>query len=312
MSAAKRLVVAINPSASFGKGRDVGPAVVSALRALGHEVTSLQEPDFEQLMTVARVAVAAVPDAFVVVGGDGMVNLGVNLLAGTGVPLAIVPTGTGNDMARGLGIPHDDPSAAIGALLRALDQPARVIDAGRMEYLDDRTGRPAVRRFASVVSAGFDSVVNERANRMTRPKGASRYTIALILELVALKPIPYRLVLDGVDLRTEALLVTVGNNVSIGGGMKVTPDALVDDGLFDVLVVRPLPRLSFIRIFPRVFKGTHVTDPRVTIHRVATIRIESEVAIAYADGERIGALPIDITVEPGALLVLGSEVKGAS
>jgi len=312
VSAAKRLVVAINPSASFGKGRDVGPAVVSALRALGHEVTSLQEPDFEQLMTVARVAVAAVPDAFVVVGGDGMVNLGVNLLAGTGVPLAIVPTGTGNDMARGLGIPHDDPSAAIGALLRALDQPARVIDAGRMEYLDDRTGRPAVRRFASVVSAGFDSVVNERANRMTRPKGASRYTIALILELVALKPIPYRLVLDGVDLRTEALLVTVGNNVSIGGGMKVTPDALVDDGLFDVLVVRPLPRLSFIRIFPRVFKGTHVTDPRVTIHRVATIRIESEVAIAYADGERIGALPIDITVEPGALLVLGSEVKGAS
>ena len=306
MSATKRLVVAINPSASFGKGRDVGPAVVSALRALGHEVTSLQEPDFEQLTTVARVALEAVPDAFIVVGGDGMVNLGVNLLAGSGVPLGIVPTGTGNDMARGLGIPHDDSSAAIGALLRALDSPPRAIDAGRMEYLDEGTGRLAERRFASAVSAGFDSVVNERANRMTRPQGASRYTIALVLELVALKPIAYRLVLDGVELNTEALLVTVGNNVSIGGGMKVTPDAVVDDGLFDVLVVRPLSRLSFIRIFPRVFKGTHVTDPRVTIHRVRSIRIESDVAVAYADGERIGPLPVDITVEPGALLVLGA------
>ena len=299
-----RLVVAINPSASFGKSRDVGPGVVRALRALGHEVTSLQEPDFEQLMAVARTAVAGKPDAFVVVGGDGMVHLGVNLLAGTTVPLAVIPTGTGNDMARGLGIPHDDSDAALAALIAALDRPARAIDAGTIGYTHPGTREPVTRWFASAVSAGFDSVVNERANRMTWPRGASRYTIALILELVGLTPIAYRLVLDGVELRTDALLVTVGNNVSIGGGMKVTPDALIDDGLLDVLVVRPLPRLSFIRIFPRVFKGTHVSDPRVSIHRVRTVRIESEVAVAYADGERIGALPVDIAVVPGALLIL--------
>ncbi len=304
MSATKRLVVAINPSASFGKGSSVGPAVVQTLRALGHEVTSLQEPDIEQLMASARAAVARKPDALIVVGGDGMVNLGTNLLAGTKVPLAIVPSGTGNDMARGLGIPHDNTEAAIAALLAALDRPARAIDAGRMSFLDPETEEPTTRWFASAVSAGFDSVVNERANRMSRPKGASRYTIALVLELFRLSPITYRLVLDGVELHTKALLVTVGNNVSIGGGMKVTPDALIDDGLFDVLVVRPLPRLSFIRIFPRVFKGTHVTDPRVTIHRVSTVRIESDTAVAYADGERLGPLPIEVTVVPRALRLL--------
>jgi diacylglycerol kinase (ATP) len=304
VSATKRLVVAINPSASFGKGSSVGPAVVQTLRALGHEVTSLQEPDIEQLMASARAAVARKPDALIVVGGDGMVNLGTNLLAGTKVPLAIVPSGTGNDMARGLGIPHDNTEAAIAALLAALDRPARAIDAGRMSFLDPETEEPTTRWFASAVSAGFDSVVNERANRMSRPKGASRYTIALVLELFRLSPITYRLVLDGVELHTKALLVTVGNNVSIGGGMKVTPDALIDDGLFDVLVVRPLPRLSFIRIFPRVFKGTHVTDPRVTIHRVSTVRIESDTAVAYADGERLGPLPIEVTVVPRALRLL--------
>lgn len=300
-----RLVVAINPTASFGKGRDVGPAVVQTLRALGHDVTSLQEPDFEQLLASGRKAVASKPDALIVVGGDGMVNLGTNLVVKTKVPLGIVPSGTGNDMARGLGIPHDNTEAAIEALVAALARPARVIDAGRVDYVDADTGAPETRWFACVLSAGFDSVVNERANRMTRPKGASRYMIALGLELVKLKPIDYRLVLDdGETIDTRAMLISVGNNVSFGGGMKVTPDALVDDGLLDVLVVRPLSRIAFMRIFPRVFQGTHTSDPRVSIHRARRIRIESSSAVAYADGERIGGLPIDIEVVPGALRVL--------
>lgn len=301
-----RLVVAINPTASFGKGRDVGPAVVQTLRALGHDVTSLQEPDFDQLMESGRRAVATKPDAFVVVGGDGMVHLGTNLLVGTKVPLGIVPSGTGNDMARGLGIPHDNAEAAIEALIAALDRPARVIDTGRIDFVDDESGEPRRTWFACVLSAGFDSTVNERANRMRRPRGASRYTIALVLELLGLRPIAYRLGLDGRDQQVDALLVTVGNNQSIGGGMRVTPDALVDDGLFDVMVVRPLSRLNFIRIFPRVFQGTHVSDPRVSIDRVGSVRIEADRAVAYADGERIARLPVTATVEPRSLRILGA------
>ncbi|GGK99557.1 hypothetical protein GCM10007382_19500 [Salinibacterium xinjiangense] len=298
-----RLVVAINPTASFGKSSSVGPAVVQTLRAMGHDVTSLQEPDFEQLMESGRKAVSTRPDAFIVVGGDGMVSLAANLLAGTKVPLGIVPSGTGNDMARGLGIPHENTEAAIRMLTDLLQGPPRTIDAGRVEYVDDETGRASTRWFAGCLSAGFDAVVNERANRMRRPTGPSRYTIAIGLELLRLKPIPYRLVLDGQPLETSAMLVSVGNNVSLGGGMKVTPDAKVDDGALDVLVVQPLSRIQFLRIFPRVFKGTHLSDPRVAVHRVRTIRIESMVAVVYADGERIGPAPVDITVVPGALRI---------
>lgn len=295
----RRLVVAINPTASFGKGRDVGPAVVQTLRALGHDVTSLQEPDFEQLMESGRRAVATKPDALIVVGGDGMVNLGTNLVARTKVPLGIVPSGTGNDMARGLGIPFDNTEAAIEALVTALALPPRVIDAA---LVTSETEEP--RWFACVLSAGFDAIVNERANQLTRPKGPSRYLVALGLELIKLKPIAYRLTLDGVHLETSGALISVGNNTSLGGGMKVTPDAKVDDGVLDVLVVQALGRLSFLRIFPRVFEGTHVTDRRVTIHKAKRIRIEADAVVAYADGERFGALPIDIEVVPKALRVL--------
>lgn len=301
---ARRLVVAINPTASFGKGRDVGPAVVNTMRALGHDVTTLQEPDWEQLLAAARRAVASKPDALVVVGGDGMVNLGANLVANTKVPLGLVPSGTGNDMARSLGIPYDNTELAIDALAEALTRPARVIDAGRIHYVDDETGQPATRWFACVLSAGFDAIVNERANNMRHPKGPSRYTIALALELAKLKPIPYRLTLDGEELVTKGALISVGNAQSLGGGMKVTPDAILDDGLFDVLVVQPLGRIPFIRLFPTVFEGTHIRDPRVKIYRAKRIRIESAGVVAYADGERIGPLPIDIECVPGALRVL--------
>ena len=302
----QRLVVAINPTASFGKGRDVGPAVVQTLRALGHDVTSLQEPDFEQLQEAGRRAVATRPDALIVVGGDGMVNLGTNLVVRTTVPLGIVPSGTGNDMARGLGIPHHSTEASIEALIAALARPPRLIDTGRIEYTDDESGEPATRWFACVLSAGFDATVNERANRMQHPKGASRYLLALVLELARLKPIAYRLGLDEQEKPIEAMLVSIGNNVSLGGGMKVTPDALVDDGLLDVLVVRPLSRFAFLRIFPRVFRGTHVTDRRVSIDRARVVTLDSPTAVAYADGERIARLPVTVTVDPKSLRMLGA------
>ena len=297
------IVVAINPSASFGKSRGVGPTVVARLRAAGHTVISLEEPTFARLIEVAALAVAEKPDALVVVGGDGMVSLGVNLLATSEVPLGIVPSGTGNDMARGLGIPVGDTDAAIDGLLDYLARPARAIDAGRIRHTDD-AGRDQTTWFACVLSAGFDAIVNERANNLRRPRGKSRYLVALAIELAKLRPITYRVVLDGVETVTDAVLIAVGNNQSIGGGMRVTPDALVDDGLFDVLVVTPLSRRAFLRVFPRVFAGTHLGHPAVTIHRAKTVRIEAERVVAYADGERVSQLPVDIEIVPAALRVL--------
>jgi diacylglycerol kinase (ATP) len=296
-----RIVVAINPTASFGRGRTVGPAVVQSLRGAGHDVTTLVEPSFLELIDSARNAVAEKPDAFVVVGGDGMVNLAAQVLAGTNVPMGLVPSGTGNDMARGLGIPIGNAEAAIEALLAALGRPPRIIDVGRVT-----NGAGEVSVFACVLSAGFDAVVSERANLMRWPKGRSRYNLALLRELAMLRPIRYRLTIDETKIETDAVLISVANNTSFGGGMMVTPDALLDDGQFDILVVQPLKRIAFLRIFPRVFKGTHVTDPRVTIYRGSSIRVEADGIVAYADGERVGALPVDIEVVPGALRVLAA------
>lgn len=297
-SSSQRIVVAINPNASFGRGREVGPAVVTTLRGLGHEVTSLIEPDFMQLLDATREAVREKPDALVVVGGDGMVNLGVTALQGTKIPLGLVPSGTGNDVARGLGIPIDDTEAAIEHLASALQRAPRVIDAGSITFQGGRA------RFGCILSAGFDALVNERANQMRRPRGRSRYTIALLVELARLRPIDYTLTLDGVVHRERAMLVAVANNLSFGGGMKVAPDASLDDGLFDVVYVKPLGRLAFLRIYPRVFAGTHVTDPRVVVHRARSVRIEAAGVVTYADGERIAPLPVDIEMDAGSLRVL--------
>ena len=303
-STAKRVVVAINPTASFGAKAAIGPALVQTLRAEGHQVQSLTEPSWGELLESARAAVKSRPDALVVVGGDGMVNLGTNLVAGTKVPLGIVPSGTGNDMARALGIPHENAEAAIRVLTDALRDGPRTIDAGRISYVDDATGQPAQRWYLCALSAGFDAIVNERANRMRHPKGPSRYILALLIELMKLRRIAYRLELDDRVIETQGSLVSVANAISLGGGMKITPDAKLDDGLFDVLIAQPLSRIAFLRVFPRVFRGEHVTDPRVAIERARRVRIEAPGITAYADGERIGPLPVDLELVPGAVRVL--------
>ena len=299
----RRVFVAINPSASFGKGRNVGPAVITALTDAGHDVTRLMEASYQELITKAKAAVASKPDAFIVVGGDGMVNLGTNMVAGTDVPLGIVPSGTGNDMARVLGIPHEDTAGAIRLLLRQLQLPPRTIDAGLIHRSDG-----GQTWFACMVSAGFDASVNERANRMTWPKGRIRYNIALVYELFGMKKISYTLDMDGEKRTVDGSMISVGNGVSPGGGMLVTPTALVDDGLLDVLIVEHMPRLDFLRIFPRVFKGEHLSDKRVAVHKVKRVSISADNVAAYGDGERVGPLPVEIETVPGALRVLSPAI----
>jgi len=279
----------------------VGETVAARLRDAGHSVVALIEPDFALLVAATRRELELGADALVVVGGDGMVHLGVNRVAETGTPLAIVPSGTGNDTARLLGIPHTNPDAAIDLLLDALDRKPRVIDLGRARWVT-AGGGTETRWFAGALSAGFDALVNERANRMRWPKGASRYTLAMLSELVRLTPLRYELELDGQRITGEYLLVCASNGVSIGGGMKVTPNARQDDGLFDVLLVTPFSRLGFLRIFPRVFRGEHLSDPHVTVLRGRRLHIDARV-VGYADGERLARLPMDAEIVPGALRV---------
>lgn len=299
---AKRLILAVNPTAGAGRAPALAEAAAHGLGDAGYEVVRLEARDGQALEQALRSRVNRDrPDAVVAVGGDGMLHLVVNAIARSGVPLGILPAGTGNDVARFLGLPVEDDAAALQALLAALaEHRVRPMDAVRTS-----TGR----WFAGVLSAGFDAAVNERANRMRRPRGRARYVVAVLLELARLTPHRYRITIDRDARQVDAVLVTVGNTSSIGGGMRLTPDASAGDGLLDVLVATPLSRLSLVRLLPKVFTGEHVHDEHVSIERGRVVTIDvadrrAPVPVVYADGERMGGLPVTLEVVPGVLNVL--------
>ncbi|MEV0970637.1 diacylglycerol/lipid kinase family protein [Microtetraspora glauca] len=290
------LVVLVNPTARGGRARRLVDPVVRRLRDGGREVRVIVGATAEDALDQARTAVAERPDALVALGGDGLVHLAVQAVAGTDVPLGIVPAGTGNDIAAALGIPGDPLAAA-----------AMVAGAGVVRQVDAaRIG--GERWFAGVVACGFDSRVNERANGIAWPPGMAKYLVALVQELRSFTPIPFRIVLDSADgvevIEREAMLVAVANTRSYGAGMRVCPDARPDDGLLDVLVLGAVPKGEFLRTFPKVYRGGHVGHPAVTIRRATRVTLEAMDVVAYADGERVGPVPVTCSVEPGALRVL--------
>ncbi|MFJ4168415.1 diacylglycerol/lipid kinase family protein [Paenarthrobacter sp. NPDC089714] len=293
-----KLALAINPAASFGRLPNAGDQAAAFFRAAGTDVVVLQDVSFETLRKRVNQAVDAGIEALVVVGGDGMVNLAVNALAGTDVPLGIVPAGTGNDVARSLGLPLEDIAAACRVVLDALGAGGRRIDLART------TSASGVAYFAGVLSAGFDAAVNERANSWRWPRGRNRYNLAMIRELASFRPIDYVVTADGQQWHQRAMLMSVANGQSIGGGMRITPDAAADDGELDLFVVKPLSRLAFLAVFPKVFTGRHTGHPAVGIQRAKRVRLEATGVSAYADGERIAELPVEVEVVPGGLRVL--------
>lgn len=292
-----RFGLVVNPTSGKNTGRRVGLEALTLLRAAGAEVVDLSAADAAGATARVRAAISdRAVDALVVAGGDGMVHLGANLCAGTEVPLGVVAAGTGNDIARELGLPVRDAAKAVERILAGR---TRRVDAARHV-----TATGEQRWFLGVLAAGFDAVVNERANQWRWPKGPMRYNLAILRELPVFRPIPYVLVLDGRRVETEAMLVAVGNGPSYGGGMRVTPDASFDDGLLDVLVLHRIPVPEFLRVFPSVFRGAHVGHRAVEVLRAREVRLEATGIVSYADGERFAPLPVDLQVVPGALSVL--------
>jgi diacylglycerol kinase (ATP) len=287
----RQITLLVNPTSGHGRGARVGRAVAVLLSGAGLAVRQLAGRDVRESQDLAYEAVAQGTDALVVVGGDGMVHLGLQAVGGTDVAFAVAPAGTGNDFARALGIPLRDPAAA-----------AAIIVTGAERRID--LGRTASQWFGGVVAAGFDARVNDRANRMSWPRGRMRYNLAMLAELSVFRPVPYALELDGEAWQTSAMLVAAGNIPSYGGGMKVTPNAIMDDGLLDVMIVKPLSKTRFITVFPRVYTGSHVRLPVVEVRRAKRVHIDAPGITAYADGERLGPLPQTFLAVPGALRVL--------
>lgn len=284
------IALVVNPTSGKGRGAAARAAVEERLREGGASVRTIVGRDAEHADDLARAIVTEGVDALVALGGDGMVHIALQAVAGTETPLGIVPAGTGNDLAAALGLPQRDPVAAAELILGGS---RRRIDAVRTDH----------RWFACVLGAGFDSVVNERANTLRWPRGPMRYNVAIAFELPRFTAMPFVLTLDGEEWRTDAMLVAVGNAQSYGAGIKITPDAVLDDGLLDVFVLAPVSKLDFVRTLPKARTGSHLGHPAVTIRRARTVRIESEGVIAYADGERLGPLPLTCECVPGALQV---------
>ncbi|MFJ3494711.1 diacylglycerol kinase [Streptomyces sp. NPDC086091] len=308
----------VNPTAGRGRGARAALPAASALRAAGHDVRTVVGETAADALARARAAVADGTGALIAVGGDGLAHLALQAVAGTRVPLGLIAVGTGNDLARALGLPVRDPEAAGRVVADALREGRlRDLDLGHAEPTASAPGTVAGtgpggpgadggRWFGSVLASGFDSRVNDRGNRMRWPAGRLRYDLAVLAELAAFRPFPYRITLDDGTVReTEATLVAVGNGPSYGGGMRICPGADPADGLFDVTVVGDCSRRTLLRVFPRVYRGTHVTHPKVTVHRAAKVVLAADGITGYADGERLGPLPLTVRCVPGAVRVLG-------
>jgi diacylglycerol kinase (ATP) len=288
---ARTIALLTNPTSGKGRGRRTAAIVLPRLTEAGFEVQELVGRDGDEALDLARKAVADEVENLVVVGGDGMVHLAAQALAGTPTNLGIIPAGTGNDVARYVGVPRTDPQLA-----------ADVVVGSRVRTID--LARAGGTYFVTVLAAGFDSKVNERANTMSWPRGQMRYNLATLAELRVFDPLPYILELDGEVRTLDAMLVAVGNGESFGGGLRITHGASLDDGLLDVVIIKPMSKAKLVRTYPRLFSGRHVGMPEYEHHRVRSVTVAAPGVSAYADGERIGMLPLTVEAVPQALRVL--------
>lgn len=286
----REIALLTNPTAGMGRGARYRDLALGRLRESGFVVRDLQGRDGDEALDLAHACVADGVEALVVCGGDGLVHLALQALARTGVPLGVVPSGTGNDVARYLGLPRRDPVAAAD----------RVV-ASRTRTIDLAVSQGTY--FVTVLAAGFDAIVNERANRMRWPRGQMRYNLATLAELRTFAPLPYTLDIDGAVHRHEAMLVAVGNGPSFGGGLRITEGALLDDGLLDVVVITRMSRAKLVRSYPRLFTGRIAEVAEHVHHRARKVTVAAPGIVTYADGERFGPLPLTVESVPAALEV---------
>jgi len=296
------LVVVANPAAGHGRaGRLIGRVSAGLHRLrVPHEIrVSESGPDLERL---ARVSVEGGAGIVAALGGDGTVSLAANGILGTGAALAALPAGTGDDFAKAIGVGKLDTAIELLANPKTVD----------LDVIEVTTGA-GKRSFINIAGAGFDSEVNETANGMTVKLGATgTYLAALLKTLSRYSPAAFTIQVDDERMELDAMLVEVGSGRWTGGGMKVLPDAVMNDGLLDVCIVEALSKTAFLRAFPRVFLGSHTTHPKVRMRTGTLVQVEANRRVlVYADGESVGSLPAIFEVRPAMLpVVVGPDAKG--
>ena len=292
-----RVTVLTNPLSGHGNAPHAAERAVAQLQRRGIDVCAIVGTDAAHARRLVDEALDRGTDALVVVGGDGVISLALQALATGDIPLGIVPAGTGNDHAREYRLPTGDPEAAADVIA---DGHTETVDLG---HIEDAAG--TVKWFGTVMAAGFDSLVSDRTNRMRWPHGRMRYNVAMVAEISKLRLLPFRLTFDdGPEIRTDLTLAAFGNTRSYGGGMLICPGADHSDGLLDVTMITSASRTRLIRLFPTVFKGTHVDLDEVTTKRAKMIHVECPGINAYADGDYAAPLPVTVSAVPAALRLL--------
>ncbi|MDH7577405.1 MAG: diacylglycerol kinase family lipid kinase [Bacillota bacterium] len=288
----------VNPAAGRGRTARLWPEIARAMRSAGlhYRVVFTEAPGHGT--ELAREAALHEAGTVVAVGGDGTINEVVNGLAASGVPLALIPTGNGNDFCRALGI-VEDPLMATLALC-----------TGRYRCLD--LGIAGDRYFLNICGIGFDAEVAHAVNNGLRwLSGTPAYFAGIIRTLLSFKPVPLHLTLDGAELETKGLLVAVANGPYYGAGIKIAPKARPDDGFFEVCIIGELSRFELLRTLPLAFRGQHETHPQVKFFRAREVTVSCPVRTLYiqGDGELLGATPASFRIVERGLKVLVPDEK---
>ncbi|APT84280.1 YegS/Rv2252/BmrU family lipid kinase [Corynebacterium aquilae] len=279
-----RVALLSNPNSGRGLA---GIAAAEASRVFarsGVSVLNLQGANEQAALKLAQDTIdSADIDALVVCGGDGLINVGINAVAGTNVSLGLLPAGTGNDHARAFGIPTF-PTRAAEVILAGH---TTAVDVGRASNEQGFS-----RLFGTIGCLGFDSLVTQRAEKMRWPKGQYRYSMAAARELMAFRAHPCEMILDGVHYSLPVSLVAVGNTPFYGGGMAMCPHADPTDGLFDITVLHDMGRIQAVRRFHKVFTGDVTTDDMVDAFSARVVELHMPGIRSYADGEQFCDTPV--------------------
>ena len=286
----RRFALLVNPVSAGGRPLRVLPDVLAELERAGAEHRVVETRSLEHALEEASV-VAEAGEAVMTLGGDGLVGPVAGVLRGAEAPLAVIPAGRGNDFARMLGLP-EEPAAAARATIEGVE---RRVDVPAVD------GKP----FVGIASLGFDSDANRIANQARLVRGNLVYLYAALRALAAWTPAAFSVRIDGELHRITGYSVAVGNSRYYGGGMLVLPDAELDDGLLDVLLVSKHSKLRALRNLANVFRGEHFDPPFMRIVRGKVVEVDADRPFAvYADGDHIGDTPATVTVEPNSLRVL--------